>query len=432
MVLRQAPHIVEPLSFVLPHEPHLRPAWMIRAGLFLYDRLGGGRRCRVPSASTCRARRWGAGLKPKFGKGFVYSDARVDDARLVVFNVMDAQPARRRGPRAHDARVRAARTRCAARSGARRSRDARARTTEVTRAERSSTPPGRGSSDVRDSDQRDAVEGGRPPRQGQPHRRAARARRRARVHPAERRQPDRLRHSVPGALHADRHHRRAGREPTSDPQISDDEIDYLLELANTLSRAAARRSDVVWTYSGVRPLYDDGASDPSAVTRDYVLKVDALDDGDGGARRCCRSTAARSRPIGSSPSTRSTSSRRYFPPMKAALDAQRDASRRRPAEPGPRPWSATLIRRYPELPAELLRALARRHGTRARRRDPGRRQERRPTWARTSAHGLTAREIDYLRARRVGAHGRRRAVAPDQVRLIARWPTAERGRARRT
>src|SRR6185369_6010003 len=90
VVLRQAPHIVEPLSFVLPHEPHLRPAWMLRAGLFMYDHLG--RREILPGSFGVDLARtpWGAGLKAKFGKGFVYSDARVDDARLVVFNVMDA------------------------------------------------------------------------------------------------------------------------------------------------------------------------------------------------------------------------------------------------------------------------------------------------------------------------------------------------------
>ncbi len=112
VVLRQAPHIVEPLSFVLPHEPHLRPAWMLRAGLFLYDHLG--RRETLPSSFgvDLSGTSWGAGLKPKFGKGFVYSDARVDDARLVVFNVMDAKSARRAGEGAHNARVRAARARC--------------------------------------------------------------------------------------------------------------------------------------------------------------------------------------------------------------------------------------------------------------------------------------------------------------------------------
>ena len=82
----------------------------------------------------------------------------------------------------------------------------------------------------------------------------------------------------------------------------DDEIDYLLDARQrAISRRPLARADIVWTYSGVRPLYDDGASDPSAVTRDYVLKVDARDGARQRARRCCRSSAARSRPIASSP-----------------------------------------------------------------------------------------------------------------------------------
>src|SRR4051812_37072539 len=90
VVLRSAPHLVAPLAFVLPHEPHLRPAWMIRAGLFMYDHLG--RRETLPGSfgvDLCTSP-WGAGMKKSFRKGFVYADARVDDARLVVSNVMSA------------------------------------------------------------------------------------------------------------------------------------------------------------------------------------------------------------------------------------------------------------------------------------------------------------------------------------------------------
>src|SRR5438093_603401 len=91
VLLRVAPHIIEPLLFVLPHEPHLRPAWMIRVGLFLYDHLGG--RMMLPKSSSVKLRetRCGAGLKPRFRKGFIYADARVDDARLVVCNALDAR-----------------------------------------------------------------------------------------------------------------------------------------------------------------------------------------------------------------------------------------------------------------------------------------------------------------------------------------------------
>jgi glycerol-3-phosphate dehydrogenase len=90
VLLAAAPHILWPLRFVLPHEPHLRPAWMIRAGLFLYDHLA--RRKRLPGSRRVRLARHPAGepLRPEFTTGFVYSDVWVDDARLVVLNAMDA------------------------------------------------------------------------------------------------------------------------------------------------------------------------------------------------------------------------------------------------------------------------------------------------------------------------------------------------------
>src|SRR5438128_5934822 len=77
VLLRAAPHIIEALQFVLPHEPHLRPAWMIRAGLFLYDHIGGRRTLPSSFAVNLATSEWGAGLKRKFRQGFVYSDARV-------------------------------------------------------------------------------------------------------------------------------------------------------------------------------------------------------------------------------------------------------------------------------------------------------------------------------------------------------------------
>src|SRR5947207_6142129 len=91
VLLAAAPHIIEPLAFVLPHEPHLRPAWMIRAGLFLYDHLGGPKTLPSSFGVDLATSPWGEGLKHKFHKGFVYSDARVDDARLVVLNALGAR-----------------------------------------------------------------------------------------------------------------------------------------------------------------------------------------------------------------------------------------------------------------------------------------------------------------------------------------------------
>jgi glycerol-3-phosphate dehydrogenase len=91
VLLRAAPHIIEPLLFVLPHEPHLRPAWMIRAGLFLYDHLGGRMTLPKSFGVDLEGTAYGAGLKSRFRRGFAYADARVDDARLVVGNALDAR-----------------------------------------------------------------------------------------------------------------------------------------------------------------------------------------------------------------------------------------------------------------------------------------------------------------------------------------------------
>src|SRR6476659_3519560 len=90
VLLQDAPHIMWPLRFVMPHDPSMRPVWMIRAGLFLYDHLA--RREVLPGSHTVDLRRHatGAPLKPVFTKGFVYSDGWVDDARLVVLNAVDA------------------------------------------------------------------------------------------------------------------------------------------------------------------------------------------------------------------------------------------------------------------------------------------------------------------------------------------------------
>ncbi len=85
-----APHIIEPLRFVLPHHAGLRPSWLLRLGLFLYDHLGGRKKLAATRTVDLRGA-LGAPLKREFAKGFEYSDARVDDTRLVVLNARDAQ-----------------------------------------------------------------------------------------------------------------------------------------------------------------------------------------------------------------------------------------------------------------------------------------------------------------------------------------------------
>src|SRR5471030_989201 len=93
VLLHTAPHLVRPMRFVLPHGPGSRPRWMLRAGLFLYDRLGGARSLPASAAVDLRPGVGGpfaAPLRDEVRDGFVYSDCVVDDARLVVANARDA------------------------------------------------------------------------------------------------------------------------------------------------------------------------------------------------------------------------------------------------------------------------------------------------------------------------------------------------------
>src|SRR5919112_3435945 len=92
VLLRNAPHIIWPMRFVLPHNKLLRPAWMIRLGLFLYDHIGGKRSLPGTKSLNFRTdRAEGAPLKPELARGFAYSDCWVEDSRLVVLNAMDAR-----------------------------------------------------------------------------------------------------------------------------------------------------------------------------------------------------------------------------------------------------------------------------------------------------------------------------------------------------
>jgi glycerol-3-phosphate dehydrogenase len=90
VLLASAPHLIRPLRFVMPHDAHLRPMFEIRAGLFLYDHLAPRKRLAASKAIDLRHHPAGTGLDPRFSKGFIYSDAWTDDARLVVLNARDA------------------------------------------------------------------------------------------------------------------------------------------------------------------------------------------------------------------------------------------------------------------------------------------------------------------------------------------------------
>ncbi|MDH5247145.1 MAG: glycerol-3-phosphate dehydrogenase, partial [Betaproteobacteria bacterium] len=175
------------------------------------------------------------------------------------------------------------------------------------------------------------------------------------------------------------------------PEISREEVDYLLALANTYLAQPLTRSDVVWTFSGVRPLYDDGASDPSSITRDYVFKLDTGDAAGAPALSIYGGKITTYRKLAEHALDELKS---FLPPMRPQWTKQAVLPGGDLPAGGLPAWISELVRRFPALPADLLRDLARRHGTLALAILGS---------AGTSAdlgedfgHGLTAAEVDYL------------------------------------
>ncbi|HEX4886219.1 MAG TPA: glycerol-3-phosphate dehydrogenase [Casimicrobiaceae bacterium] len=354
VLLAQAPHLIEALSFVLPHEPHLRPAWMIRAGLFLYDRIGGRMSLPRSFGVDLERSRWGAGLKHRFSKGFVYADARVDDARLVV---LTAAAARNHGA---DIRTRTRFTGAVRDDGAWKATIADDAGTHVVRAKAIVNVGGPWVADVLKSISA-APTGASVRHVKGSHIVVPRVHDEAHAYilqNADKRIvfviPWQDRFTLIGTTDV----------PVTDydqPHISDQEVDYLLELANAYLEKPLTRADVVWSYSGVRPLYDDGKSDPSSITRDYVLKIDAGErDAQcpvlsiyGGKLTTYRKLAEAAL----------QALRPWFPALKPAW-TERDTL---PGGDIPNhdrdAWIADVARRYPKLPATLTRDLARRHGS---------------------------------------------------------------------
>jgi glycerol-3-phosphate dehydrogenase len=391
VLLANAPHLIEPLAFVLPHEPHLRPAWMIRIGLFLYDHIGG--RMTLPKSFGVKLNdsRWAAGLQARFRKGFVYADARVDDARLVVANALDAKG------RGADVRVQTRMTGARREGGVWRAtlESADGQLTQVSaRAVVNAAGPWvkRVLDSVRAATTNESVRHVKGSHIVVP-----------RIHDEAhayllQNGDNRIVFVIP----YQEHYSLIGTtdvpvDAYEHPAISDEETNYLLDLANGYLAKPLRKTEVVWTYSGVRPLYDDGTADPSAITRDYVLKVDALPGLPGPERAPVLSIyGGKITTYRKLAEAALTELQPYFPAMKPAW------TRSAPLPGGDLPggdrnaWLAELCSRYPHLPAPLLRALAARHGTRAVRilRDaqvPG-------DLGRDFGATLTAREIDYLLA----------------------------------
>lgn len=266
VLLAKAPHIVKPMRFVLPHRPHLRPAWMIRAGLFLYDHLG--KREKLPAS---RSLRFGdSPLKPAIRRGFEYSDCWVDDARLVVLNAMAA---REKGAHIHT------RTRClsAKRAGViwhvELQRQDGSRFSLRAKALVNAAGPWVAQFIGENLQQRSPygirlIQGSHiiVPRlyEGE----------QAYIMQNEDR---RIVFAIP---YLDRYTMigTTDREYHGDPakvRISEEETVYLLGVANAHFRTQLTAKDVLHTFAGVRPLCDDESDNPSAVTRDYTLSLAA-------------------------------------------------------------------------------------------------------------------------------------------------------------
>jgi glycerol-3-phosphate dehydrogenase len=266
-----APHIIRPMRFVLPYHRQMRPAWLLRLGLFLYDHLGG--RDRLPATLTLKLRSDPAGalLKPGFTKAFAYSDCWVEDSRLVVLNARDA---------ADRGATIAPRTACIAAERADGAwtitvHDQTSDRRQTIRARALVNAAGPWVAEVASSVIQSNVQA--PIRLVQGSHIVV-----PKLYDGEfsyifQNSDGRIFFLIPyereftlvGTTDQDFH-----GDP-SDVQASAAEIAYLCEATSAYLRQPVTPDMVIWTYSGVRPLYDDGSTAPQQATRDYVLKLDA-------------------------------------------------------------------------------------------------------------------------------------------------------------
>ena len=269
VLLRNAPHIIWPLRFVMPHEPSMRPRWMLRLGLALYDRIGG--RMSLP-----RSRRVDLRVAPHRGvlqerlkAGFEYSDCWVEDARLVALSAKDA------AERGADVRVR---TECTALTRSADSwqvtlRDASGTSEVAARAVVNAAGP------FVDRVAKAALGQGTPA-----HLRLVKgshiivSRRFPGEHAYIFQQPD---GRIVFAIPYERDFTLIGTTDllyTGDLDavtIAPEETTYLCEAASRYFASAVTEEEIVSTYAGVRPLYEDNAASNSTVTRDYVFELEA-------------------------------------------------------------------------------------------------------------------------------------------------------------
>ncbi len=269
VLLDAAPHIIWPMRFVLPHSSEQRPAWLVRLGLFLYDHLGG--RKTLPGTRTLdlRTAPEGAAIKDKYTKAFEYSDCWVDDARLVVLNAVDA---RERGGTILTRTAAASLTREGERWNVVLKRQDNTEITVKARAVVNAAGPWV-ENIIRNVARQNSA-------------------RRVRLVKGSHLVVKKFWNTPNAFLFQNTDKRVIFVNPyqgdlcligttdiaydgdASDVSIEDREIDYLLSAVNRYTCKQLAREDILHSFSGVRPLLEDDAENPSAVTRDYVFDLD--------------------------------------------------------------------------------------------------------------------------------------------------------------
>lgn len=261
-LLKAAPNLIHPIAIVLPQDNSVRPWWMVRAGLYLYDALAGFGN--LPR-SRMLGRRDGALRLPLKNDtpGFLYWDCTVDDSRLTVLNAVDARSA-----------------------GA----DIRTRTA-LTSAKRNQNSWTATLSDGTDVQAKALINAAGPwlvhveGRLGQAKRNSIKLVKGSHIvvprlfdgdHAYMLQQPDRrIVFAIPWVGGTTMVGTTEVEVPNPDhPEISSEETDYLLNAANTAFTRQSNRNDISYSWAGVRPLFDDGSGDLRTTTRDYVLEVD--------------------------------------------------------------------------------------------------------------------------------------------------------------
>jgi len=273
---RVAPHIIHPLRFILPHHKGLRPWWLLRLGLFLYDNLGGRKRLAKSNTISLGSNAEGECLKTGFSKGLEYSDCWVNDSRLVVLNAMDAHEYGAKIKTQHKV------------IGIERHSDhwTIAVENQITRAIDKVTakvlinaggPWVDDILNILNTDKQTQVKNIRKV-QGS-HIVVPKLYDHDKCYIFQN-EDERITFAIP--YHQDYTYLgTTDYEIEGDPRdakISDEEIEYLCEAANDYFKTEITPNDVVSTYAGVRALYNDGASKAQEATRDYVLQIDDKSD----------------------------------------------------------------------------------------------------------------------------------------------------------